>query len=101
MPPARLSRSRLLRASLALAVGAAGVAGCGRQHEPPPRPAAARPQPPRLDASLQLPNSGGVVHVVAIPGELGEVTRCIVAMTPTGAVSTSCAPKEFEFPPEQ
>jgi hypothetical protein len=71
------------------------VSGCSPKAANHPV-AAPRPSP-RIDATLALPQGDGRVHVIAIPGEL-EVTRCIVAISPTGAVATSCAPKEIELP---
>lgn len=55
--------------------------------------------PPRVAATLQLPGGDGRVHVIAIPNEFHEVTRCIVAVSTTGAISATCAPKELDLTP--
>lgn len=85
-------------AALAL-VAAAAVASChqvdnGARHwQSPANPAG----PPRIDATLTLPQGDGRVHVVAIPGDLGEVTRCVVAVSSVGMIATSCSPKDIEL----
>lgn len=78
------------------ALAALALCACG----PPPKPPHV-PQPPKVEASLALPNNDGRVHVVVIPGDVGEQQRCIVATTPAGHVSTSCAPKEIAPAPDQ
>ncbi|MBI5259793.1 MAG: hypothetical protein HY855_25055 [Burkholderiales bacterium] len=69
-----------------------------------PTPAARRDPakasgPARVDATLQLPQGDGRVHVIAIPSEFGEVTRCLVAVSTAGMVSTSCSPKDIDLAP--
>jgi hypothetical protein len=70
------------------------LAGCD-SHRPAP---VSRPLKPRIDATLPIGDDGRV-HVIAIPGEAGEITRCIVAVTPAGHIATSCSPKDIEATP--
>lgn len=102
MSMARLSASRRRSARLwpPLVVTLA-IAGCSQELGAPHHKAAAKPSAPRIDASLALPNNDGRVHIIVIPGEVGEQQRCIVATTPAGHVSTSCAPKEIAPAPDQ
>jgi hypothetical protein len=85
-----------LRDSVCALLCALTLASCGGKR---PNAPAARPTP-RVDHSLTLPGNDGRVHLISIPSEAGEVTRCIVAVTSAGA-STSCAPRDIELPPEQ
>lgn len=90
----------MIRAPVAWAVlgGVAVLAWVAYSSNAPARPArdGARQAPaPRVVASLPLPGPG--IHVVAIPNELMESTRCIVAVTDAGNVATSCAPKELDL----
>lgn len=96
-----------MSATAQTAVGLAAIAGLvwWFNHTPKASPRAApaptaAAAPARVESTLPLPGTDGRVHIVAIPGEFLEVTRCIVAVTQAGAVSTSCAPKGIELPPD-
>lgn len=52
--------------------------------------------PAHVEATLPLPGGAGQAHVIAVPSEFGEVMRCVVGTTASGAISTSCAPKSIE-----
>lgn len=88
------------RAAAAAFITAAVVASCYKAGgSAQPRADLTKPAgPPRLDATLTLPQGDGRVHVIAIPSEFGEVTRCVVAVSSVGMIAASCAPKEIELP---
>jgi hypothetical protein len=72
------------------------AAGCG----PASPPKAAEPPrltKPRVAATLELPNAAGQVSIIEIPGPVLDVTRCVVATSATGAISTSCAPPTVDL----
>lgn len=52
--------------------------------------------PPHLETTIPLPNNAGTVHVIAVPSEFYEITRCLVVTTPAGAVSTTCANRQLD-----
>ncbi len=52
--------------------------------------------PAHIEATLALPGGAGQAHVIAVPSEFGEVMRCVVGTTASGAISASCAPKSIE-----
>jgi hypothetical protein len=73
------------------------AAGCTKTGAPAAQVAQAGPA--RVAATLQLPGGDGRVYIIAIPNEMLEVTRCIVAVSSTGAISSTCAPKELDLAP--
>lgn len=82
----------------AVIAGAAAIAWFAHSNTPTataPRSAARKAPAPRIVMSIPIPGPG--IHVVAIPNELMESTRCIVAVTEAGHVATSCAPKELDL----
>lgn len=61
-----------------------------------------QPSTPRVEATLTLPNGDGRLHIVAMPTEYLEVTRCLVAVGPNGQAAVSCTPKDLDLPvPDQ
>lgn len=54
----------------------------------------------RVEATLELPNGDGRVHIVAMPTDLFESARCLVAVGPNAQAAVSCAPKGLDMPPD-
>lgn len=82
----------------ALLLALTAVAGCS----PASPPKAAEPPrltKPRVTATLELPNSAGQVSIIEIPGPVLDVTRCVVATSATGAISTSCTAPVVDLDP--
>lgn len=64
-------------------------------------PSARARAPASLATTIALPG-GGRVHVVEVPQDLIDVTRCLVAVSETGAsVAVSCAPRSPDLEPHQ
>jgi len=60
-----------------------------------------KPALARIEATLELPSGDGRVHIIAVPTDFMEITRCIVAVGPNGAAAVSCAPKGFDMPADE
>lgn len=71
------------------------LAGC---HRPEPKAGSrpAVPRPPKIEATLTLPNGDGRVHVIAIRDQL-EVTRCLVVVPASGPASAVCPQKTLDI----
>lgn len=52
--------------------------------------------PARVEATLTLPGGDGRVHIVAMPTDLFEASKCLVAVGPNGQAAVSCAPKGYD-----
>lgn len=78
---------------------AVALAACGPNPAPPKR-APIKQQPPRIEATITLPDGDGRVHIVAMPTDLFEAAKCLVAVGPNGQAAVSCAPKGYDPAPE-
>ncbi len=76
-------------------VGCDGASSAKKQHPP----SSLKLDPARIETSLTLPSGDGRVHIIAVPTDYLEITRCVVAVGPNGSASVSCAPKGFDLPP--
>lgn len=79
---------------------AAALAACGPNPAPPPKRAPIKQQPPRIETTLTLPDGDGRVHIVAMPTDLFEAAKCLVAVGPNGQAAVSCAPKSYDPLPD-
>lgn len=89
----------MLGATAAVLFAAACVTGCDKKSSKPPAPKTTMPAP-RVEATLDLPNSGGHVHVVRVHSDAIESTPCLVAVSPTGAIAVSCGQRGIDLPPD-
>lgn len=91
-----LPMSRTAPCLVPLIAAAMAMSACTKASKPPP----AKPRVPALVATIDLPGDDGRVHVVDVPASSGiESSRCVVAVSRVGAVSTSCPPKDIDLPP--
>lgn len=91
-----MTAPRAALAGMAVAVGALLVA-CGGGK---PRPAPLKPAEARVEATLELPKGDGRAHIIVMPTDIFEASRCLVAVGPNGQAAVSCAPKGYEPPPD-
>lgn len=79
---------------------AAALAACGQNPAPATKRAPIKQQQPRVEATITLPSGDGRVHIVAMPTDLFEAAKCLVAVGPNGQAAVSCAPKSYDPPPD-
>jgi len=97
-----MTTTQTIAALIVTAVAAAYVAGTGtwsKRSAAPERAARdfSKPSgPAHIESTLALPGGAAQAHVIAVPSEYGEVMRCVVGTTASGAISTACAPKSIE-----
>lgn len=80
---------------LALLVVSGLLASCSPAPKPQPKKPP-RSMEPRVSATLPLSGQAGIVHVIEIPSGVIDVTRCVVATSSSGHISTACSPPEIK-----
>lgn len=103
-PPSRGGRVHppymgvILMTRLAGLMAAALLAGCWSEAKPRRQPLA---QPSaKVESSLELPGGDGRAHIVVMPTDPFESSRCLVAVGPNGQAAVACAPKGIDLPPD-
>lgn len=51
---------------------------------------------PHLVATIDLPGSDGRAHVIVVPTDYLESTRCVIAVGPNGQAAVACAQRGLD-----